>query len=247
MSRTSVAERAAAIVSATTARVSEASAELIRRYAASVHLDGSPGTRENALVDLREFCRIVESANLTRFSYSALAALANSSAPSPTAARRRRRVIGRLIRLLQSSGELPTNAELTASDAIETIVAETLPGGRPTLRRWLAQRRRKVGWWMLRWEAKDLRDLESVIAAYPGADDGELITRWLFRLVRQIVDCGCAPISRSADHDVCACCGATTATHGSRPSPGEPNQRKLRALARRYLQFRRLPVPTSVA
>ncbi len=240
----SVNARAAAIVCATTDRVSELKAELIRRYATSVHLNGTRGVQEEELGYLRELCRLIEGSDFEEVSYQSLAALGALPAPSGTAARRRRRVIGRLIRLLQHSGELPTSPELAASRAIEAIIFETPEGGRGTLRRWLARRRRKLGWHELRWEAKRLSDLEATIVAHPGADDAELTTRWLLASVRSIVNCGCPPITRRSDPSVCTCCGATSASHGTRPSPNEANQRKLRALARRYLQFRRLPTPT---
>jgi hypothetical protein len=221
-------------------------AELLRRYMASVHFEGTPGTQSNELVHLRELCRLVETIEFTSLSVQALTAIADAPAPSITAAKRRRLVVGRLLRLLRQEGELPSAAEVTASRSIEADLLATPPGGRGTLRRWLAVRKRKLGWHELRWEARRLRELEAVIGDYPGADDEELTTRWLLRLVRQIVDCGCPPVTRRTDPAVCVCCGATTASHGSRPSPGEANQRKLSAVACNYLKFRRQPTPTAV-
>lgn len=242
----SVSRRAAELVAATTARVSEMRAELIRRYATGVHLGGSRGTQENALVDLREFCRLIEQARLEVISYRSLIALAEIPAPSPTAARRRRRVVDRLIRLLQHSGELPTPKELRASDAIEQTIAAMPTNDRGILRSWLAQRRRTVGWWELRWEARRLQQLELVIGEHPDADDDELITRWLCAIVRQIVDCGCPPVTRRRDPAVCSCCGKTRASHGSRPSPSERKQREYSVVARRYLEHRRFATSRSL-
>ena len=150
------------------------------------------------------------------------------------------------MRLLQQSGELPTAHEVTSSRAIEKELALTPEGGRGTLRRWLAQHQHELGWHELRWQAHKLRQLEEIVAEHPDADDDGAITRWLWKLVRRVVACNCPPVTRRADPSVCSCCGATIATHGYRPSPSRANQRKLAALGRRYLRFRRLPTPTAV-
>jgi hypothetical protein len=221
-------------------------AELLRRYLASVHFDGAAGTQENELGFLREVCRLVEAFDFDELSVDVLDRAANSPAPSATATLRRRRVIGRVVRQLRHDGELPTAHELRASRAIEAELIDTPRAGRPTLRRWLASRKRKLGWHELRWEARRLRTLEEVIAEHPDAADDELITRWMFQIVRIVVACDCPPVTRQRNGAICSCCGSTIEKKGSRPSPNEQNQRKLRALGHRYLQFRRLPTPTRI-
>lgn len=238
MADPSVSRRAATLVAETITRVSAAQAELVRRYFAGVRLEGRVQTQEQALLDLREVCRLI--GELQLISYSSIAALAAIPAPSPTAAKRRRRVVRRLIKLLQNSGELPTLRELNASKAIEQTIAATPLEGRRVLRSWLAQRRHTVGWWDLRFEAERLYQMELVIAAHPEADDQEWITRWLIAIVRQIVKCDCPPVTRSRNHDVCSTCGKTSASHGTRPSPGERKQHEYSVAARRYLEYRRL-------
>jgi hypothetical protein len=230
----------AALVAATLECSPDVEKELFRRYAAAVRLEGSRQAQESALADLRALRRLLERADLQEITYDSLTALAKIPAPSAAAAGRYRRVVRRLIRLLQDSGELPTQKEVRASQVIEQALAAAPAGGRRILRSWLAQRRRTVGWWELRFEAERLQQLELVIASYPGADDNELITRWLRVIVRQIVKCECPPLTRRANPAVCSCCGKTSASAGTRPSPSEPKQREYTVPARRYLEYRRL-------
>jgi len=234
----SVSRRAAALVAETIERSSGVGRELFRRYAAAVRFEGSRERQEVALGDLRALGRLLEGVHLQQISYDSLAALTETPAASPAAAKRYRRVVRRLIRLLQSSGELPTPQEVRSSQVIERAIAATPAGGRRILRSWLAQRQRTVGWWELRFEAERLQQLELLIAANPGADDNELITRWLRVIVRQIVKCKCPPLTRWVNPAVCSCCGKTSAGAGTRPSPSERKQREYALTARRYLDYR---------
>jgi hypothetical protein len=219
-------------------------AHLLERYHGGVHFRGSPSRQWTELAVLRELCLLVEQVPFTQLSVRALLDAASLHAPTPAAAARRRTAVHRLIRLLQYDGVLPGRAELRAGERLAAELERTPDSGRATLRRWLARRQRQCSPHNLSWEATKLRTLEELLPARSGLSDGELITEWLRGLVRDIVDCSCAPVTRARFPDRCEGCGATIETDGSRASPGPGYQAVLRSLASKYLQFRRLPTPT---
>lgn len=222
---------------------SAAGAALLTRYLEVASFEGSRATQETELASLRELCRIVEQTPFETISIASLSAAADAEGASATRALRRRRVVGRLIRILQQRGELPSNRDLTASRGLERELAATPEQGRQLLRRWLARRSRHVGWFELRQEARRLRRLEELIVLYPDAEPTDLFGLWLRALVRPIVNCDCAPLTRAADPTRCPHCGATAETHGMRSSPAAAKQDRIRSLGRKYLAFRALSVP----
>jgi hypothetical protein len=219
--------------------------ELLRRYAEAVEFHGSDESQDQQLLIAYEVCKLVEETVFDGLSIEALQRTADVPAPSKTAAIRRRRAVHQLTRLLQAVGDLPDTRDLAASDRIQTELALTPSPGRGTLRRWLSQRQHRVGAYELSWEAAGLRKLEEVLCEHPRLDDRDVIGLWIRTLVRPIVDCGHHPVTRAIDPGLCAQCGATFATHGSRPSPGEHRQQKFRSRGAAYLRFRRLPTPTT--
>ena len=218
-------------------------AHLIERYRQTLTSDGSIGTQDVEIALLRTLCRLLSEAPLPTLSFSALKDLAERPAPTATAALKQQRVIGRVIRLLQHSGDLPSAAELRSNRQVLRVIAEAPPGGRSTLRSWLAARR--VSWHELAWEAERLCVLEQVLAANPSLDDRDAISAWLVRLVRQVPKCSCPPVTRARDHGRCNSCGATIASHGRRPSPSLRKQRELASLGQEYLRVRRPPTARS--
>lgn len=221
-------------------------AHLIERYRQTLSSDGSIGTQDREIAYLRTLCRLLSAVPLPTLSLSALYELAGQPAATATAALKQQRVVGRVIRLLQHVGELPSTAELRSNRRVLRVIAEAPPGGRSTLRCWLAERQHRVGAQQLFWEAKRLCLLEQVLAANPSLDDRDAISAWLVRLVRQVAKCSCPPVTRARDGSRCnsGSCGATIASHGKRPSPSQRKQKELASLGNKYLRVRRLPTAT---
>jgi hypothetical protein len=232
--------RVRAVIESYTA-ASPIGAELIDIYAGSLSADGSESTQDREIALLRELCRLFAAHAVAGLSIDMLDQLAELPAASPSAALKRKRVVRRLIRLLQHRGDLPASWELRWNRNLRKLVEDASPASRPMLKHWLAQRQSRVSPYELYHEGRRLLPLEDQLQTQPGRDDDEAISAWLQSLVRQVVGCPCAPVTRSADGKRCLkrTCRATTATHALVPSPGLRKQAALRSLARRYLRQRR--------
>jgi hypothetical protein len=213
---------------------------LLERYVEAVDLT-DPSELE--LVLLTHVCRLVEELPLDTISIRALDEAGEAPQPSKTARRLRRIAAGRLRRLLQATGELPGTRELAAEARIVRLLERAPAAGRGTLARW-NEVRADIEPFERSHELRRLAQLEEVIAERGLLSDEALIQLWLRRLVRPIVACRCAPVTRAVDPNRCNACGATAESHGTRPSPAPPKQRRLERMGRRYLALRRLPVPT---
>jgi hypothetical protein len=217
---------------------------LLRRYVESLDL-----SREKHVdIEIRilgELCRLVEEINLDGLGIERLHQLSLRPAPSKTASFLRRRLARRLIRLLQADGAFPQPGDLRAQKRLQRILDETSAAGRGRLCRWIEEQRehhdgrRKVGWGQLLVHARALAELEAMIdeLELDDSDAKDAVELWLNRLVREIVDCGCPPVTRAITPEQCNCCGATAATHGTRLSPAVAKQNELEALGRRYLNW----------
>ena len=220
-------------------------AELLRRYVDAVdYLAGSAWVYQREVELLRAICGMVEDTPFCELSLATLEAAAH--APQPTARRTstRREAARRLRRLLQSTGELPNAETIRYERFIHLLLSSAPARGRRTLERWEVRRRDRLAAFERYHEIRHLTRLEQVIEDTGATDDAVIVHHWLRRTVRRIVACRCPPVTRSQTPGRCIACGATTATHGSRPSPGPGKQRRLERLAHRYLAFRRLPDPT---
>lgn len=221
--------------------LSESGRGLLERYAAEVDLSRSP-KRELEL--LWAACRLVEEISFDGLSVRALDEAGAQPQASKAGCRYRRVAAGRFRRLLQASGELPAPGELASEARLRRWIATAPPAARATLGRWSEYRSGVLGAYERSHEIRHLSRLERVIETHGPASDASIIQRWLRESVRPIVNCRCAPVTRAIDPEQCSCCGASVATHGTRPSPGPAKQRRLERLAVRYLVFRRGSTPT---
>jgi hypothetical protein len=212
---------------------------LLERYRAGVDLTRGGTCGEQEVAFFRELCRLVEEVDLPLLSVAALEEATKRTAPSATAARRRRVVLARLLRILEADG-LPTRSERNAGKRIDAALRATEPGQRRPVRAWLDSRRKRVCLHELSYEAPRIVALEGIAArASAQADDAEINHEWLGTIVQQVVRCKCPPVTRVRSPKRCKSCGATIATVGARPSPAPRRQRELESIGRRYLQHRR--------
>jgi hypothetical protein len=225
---------------------STAGAVLLARYAES--LDRSRTNSADAeIIVLRELCSLVEDPTVTLepLTVDRLRRIAQRPAPSRTAAERRRRLASRLIALLQKDGIFPDSGELHASRSVMRTLAPLPDGRRSRVARWIEEQREypdgrpKTGWGQLLVHARALAELETLLEdlQLDSEECKDAVGLWLERVVREIVDCGCPPVTRARTPHHCHSCGATPTTHGTRPSPALAKQRELEALARRYLDW----------
>lgn len=187
-----------------------------------------------------ELCRLVEQNDFAVLTIAGLRKAALANGLSGRARLQRSSVVGRLIRILQTSGELPTQRDLRNRQATRRLLTSVPSASRRFLGKWELARRDVLGPHELRHEIRRLTLLEHLAVHYPDAADEYLLDRWLRLLVRQIVDCRCAPVTRARDPFTCCCCGRTAATAGTRPSPARPKQKEITRIGARYLEFRRV-------
>jgi hypothetical protein len=216
---------------------SETNQLLLDQYLTRVDLDRPGSTAENEVVVFYEVCRLVTEIDLSVISLRRL--LEWSEAGSTKTARKRRQlVVGRLIRILEQDGfcrarERTAKARITAE--IDSLASEEAE----RVRDWIARRRgERVGWYQLSHEARHIALLERCASEAPEVEQPILIRRWLAKIVKQVVDCDCPPVTRYPDPRRCKSCGATIETHGRRPAPGPRKQGELAAIGRRYLNVR---------
>lgn len=215
---------------------SAAGSQLLDRYYTGVQFDRGGVIPEWELGDFYEACRIADefSGELT---LERLEERARMPDLSVTAARRRRRVISRLVKLLEQDG-LPSRAERRANQRTHEF-ANALPSPlRERVRGWLALRSQTLGWQQLAQEASRIVQLEQIAALNEAWHPGEVISAWLAAVIRPVVKCQCPPVTRAIDPTRCTSCGATIEEVGSRPAPGPRKQDELRSLGRRYLAWR---------
>jgi hypothetical protein len=217
---------------------------LLARYYDAADFEGVTRHAKEELAMLRALCRVVEDTPFPALSLENLTAAGAAPQQSQTASDMRRIAVVRLRRLLQASGELPAAGTLRHERQIEETIAAAPVAGRRTLERWDVSRRETLNALGRLKEIRHLTRLEEAIAETGEAGDAAILRAWLPLSVRRIVNCRCATITRAETPDRCSACGATIASHGSRPSSGPRRQSELEHLARRYLVFRRRPDPT---
>ena len=215
---------------------------LLERYVAAIDFTRSSS---DELLLLRSVCRLVEDTPFDAISVEALERAGAVPQPTRKASRRRAFAARRLRRLLQTTGELPSEKVLALEKKIADLIADAPPAGRGTLNRWNDNRASRLGAFERFHEIRHLARLELVIAEIGDKSDEVLIQLWIDRTVRQIVDCGCHQVGRALNPDHCIECGATSDTCKTTASPGQRKQRRLKSVVRRYLTFRRLPTPTA--
>jgi hypothetical protein len=211
---------------------------LLDQYLARVDL-GRPGpTMENETVLFYEACRLVEELDLSELSVTTFRAAIDRPGLSKTARMRRRRVTGRFFRILVEDG-FPSARERRARERIEEVLKELGAEHAACVRDWVRKRLdENVGWYDLSHEIRRIAQLELIASASSdGCESDELIRKWLYKVVQQVVDCCCPPVTRYPDPTRCKSCGATRA-EGSRPSPGPRKQDELAVVGRRYLDVR---------
>lgn len=226
-------------VAAESTPVSAIGAELVRTYAGRISAHGSGGSLNHEIELLRVLCAMVHAKPLPVLSVAALESLLQLPAASAHQQRLRRKVIRRVVRILQDDGLVPSSHDLRYDRKLHELLDGSASYARDHLKRWFA-RRHSVGAYELYHEARRLELLEEVLAAHPAVEEGAAIGAWLGLLVRPVVDCGCPQVTRAKDGLVCSSCGATALPGiGTRPSPGLRKQAELRSLAAKYLAQRR--------
>ncbi len=212
-------------------------AEIVRSYTERIRRDGSAATRNDEIMLLRDLCAMAARTPLHELSVAAIEALNDPPADTEARHNRRAKALRRVIRIFQADGFLPSARDLRYNRKLRALLSRLAPAARPNLERWLA-RRHGVCTYELFHEARRLAVLEDVLAEQPGLHHADAIAAWLERLVRPIVDCPCPPLTRARDPLTCASCGASAATHETRPSPGPAKQAELRSLGMKYLSQR---------
>jgi hypothetical protein len=219
---------------------------LVELYVERISAAGSHATQRAELALLRELCRMLSVAPLPELSVATLDALWQEASVSDARRVVRRRVVGRVVRILQERGELPDRKELHYNARLQLLVTGAPDAARANLRVWLAQRQHRVSPYELYHEARRLLVLEAVLADEPMLAAPDAISAALRRIVHQIAACPCPPVTRSTEGS-CRSCQATPATHGAVPSPGVRKQREFRSLAAKYLAARRPHTTTTRA
>jgi hypothetical protein len=212
---------------------------LLDRYYSGVQFERGGSIPQRELCDFYEVCRIAEHPNLAELSIERLDELTELPRASASAADRRRRVIGRLIRLLEQDG-FPSRATRRENRQVHALI-ESLPSpSREQLSDWIALRSETVSWHQLLYEARRVAVLERLTVQSQGLEDAEIIKAWLDAIVQPVVKCKCPPVTRKPeDPGRCSSCGKTIDGVGSRPSPCPKKQDELKAIGRKYLERRR--------
>lgn len=168
--------------------------------------------------------------------------------PGPTDPRWRR-VINRqlevrLIRLLEAEGVIEPREDRNARRKTAALIDTAPAQARRTLILWARWREAKLALPAIRDEIRRLVELEQVIEDTGGRAHEGLVTLWLRRLSREVVNCTCHPQWKRFDDHQCRRCGATAERVGTRSSIREARLRQYRSEAIRYLEFRRQPAET---
>ncbi len=156
----------------------------------------------------------------------------------------KRKLEVRLIRLLEAEGVIEPTEDRSARRKT-TVLIDTAPAqARRTLTLWARWREAKLALPAIKDEIRRLVELEHVIEDTGGRAHEGLVTLWLRRLSREVVNCTCHPQWKRFDDQQCRRCGATAERVGTRSSIREARLRQYRSEAIRYLEFRRQPAET---
>lgn len=234
-------ERAAWIV-ASAAPASPAGRRLLKEYHRRCDVVWPEWPQRERLL-LWELRRVVEAddfgAEPTRESIERIRELPSASMASAT---RRRLLSYRLGRMLDDQRLVlgPGLASSTWLPSWSVAVAVLDPEAALPLEGWLRHRATQLAAHQLKVEMRRLVRLERHRSQDPDRPVGALIESWMRTEVRMIADCGCPPVTRLRDPLRChsLACGAIAADVGLTPSPGAYTQRRMRAVARRYLATR---------
>ena len=168
--------------------------------------------------------------------------------PGPTDPRWRciikRQLEVRLIRLLEAEGVIEPREDRNARRKTAALVDTAPAQARRTLTLWARWREAKLALPAIRDEIRRLVELEQVIEETGGRAHEGLLTLWLRRLSRDVVNCTCHPQWKRFDDQQCRRCGATAERVGTRSSIREARLRQYRSEGLRYLEFRRQPAET---
>jgi hypothetical protein len=168
--------------------------------------------------------------------------------PGPTDPRWRciikRQLEVRLIRLLEAEGVIEPREDRNARRKTATLIDTAPAQARRTLTLWARWRETKLALPAIRDEIRRLVELEQVIEETGGRAHEGLLTLWLRRLSKEVVNCTCHPQWKRFDDQHCRRCGATAERVGTRSSIREARLRQYRSEGVRYLEFRRQPAET---
>lgn len=221
--------------------IGEVGSLLARRYQALVAGRDIPMSERSIIAELRH---LVETAELTGDPAQISLLLAPRSNDPHWRRVIRRQLEVRLIRILEAEGVIDPLEDRNARARTARIISAAPHETQRTLRLWAQWRAAKVAPLAIKDEIKRLVELEHVIAHHGGQDHSGLLTLWLRRLTRQVVNCTCHPQWKLFDDYKCRRCGATVEEFGTKPSISEKRMRQYRSEGARYLEFRRAGATT---
>jgi hypothetical protein len=209
---------------------------LVERYGSLLRERNLSMEERTTVLELRQ---LVESNNLTGDPAQISRLLAPRAGDRPWRIAIRRQLEGRLIRILEAEGALAPPEDRRARDRTAQIIVTAPPKSQRMLKHWAQWRAATVAPLAVKDEITRLVELERLIDERGGEAHTGLLTLWLRRLTRRVVNCTCHPLWNCFDADECRRCGATAEQFGTKPSIGELRMRRYRTEGARYLEFRR--------